>query len=356
MLHAFTTAFATAARATSSVAPSALAATAARATSLATSQPALAKALAPATVASSPPFAPQALAAAAIPPPKPSPTPAPPPTVYSSPPPPPLPPNAPGASTKKVVEFELVIAGTIDTFNQTAFKSNLAKKITGVKASQILLTVTAASIKVGVTVVLEGDAATPTGSANIVNSLAVLVADKAALSKALGVTVQSVSSAPAVKTKVITPPVVVEDNSAGILGGIVGGFFALLILMILGLGYFCMTQEQKALFGWGSRDVKAQQINVNMAREKEMDVASASASSSEPGLPEKPGIDPELDAEFSEADDERNRRLEWIRYYVREKDLKKAYDLGWDGKPFRQSSTVTEPTSLTPRGKGEGKI
>lgn len=58
----------------------------------------------------------------------------------------------------------------------------------------------------------------------------------------------------------------------------------------------------------------------------------------EPDLPDRPGIDEDLDAEFTETPEERNRRLEWIKYYVREKDLPRAYDLGWDGKPFKQAN------------------
>jgi len=65
------------------------------------------------------------------------------------------------------------------------------------------------------------------------------------------------------------------------------------------------------------------------------------------GLPENPGIDPDLNAEFTETPDDRNRRLEWIRYYVREKDLPRAYDLGWDGKPFRQAAFLPAERALS---------
>merc|ERR1711988_350673 len=54
-----------------------------------------------------------------------------------------------------------------------------------------------------------------------------------------------------------------------------------------------------------------------------------------------PSIDSDLDAEFHEPAEDRMRRHEWIRYYVRENDLQKAFDLGWDGKPFRVTSSCT---------------
>ena len=36
------------------------------------------------------------------------------------------------------------------------------------------------------------------------------------------------------------------------------------------------------------------------------------------------------------------RRIEWIKYFVREGDLQRAFDLGWDGKPFKQAKVVEE--------------
>merc|ERR1719487_2818399 len=38
-------------------------------------------------------------------------------------------------------------------------------------------------------------------------------------------------------------------------------------------------------------------------------------------LPDAPSIDVDLDAEFVEPPDDRARRIEWIKYYVREGDL-----------------------------------
>lgn len=68
--------------------------------------------------------------------------------------------------------------------------------------------------------------------------------------------------------------------------------------------------------------------------------------------PESPRIDTELDTEFTESEDDRRRRIEWIKHYVRENDLQKAFDLGWDGKPFRVSTknllAKTSPTQASP--------
>lgn len=69
--------------------------------------------------------------------------------------------------------------------------------------------------------------------------------------------------------------------------------------------------------------------------------ASATASD-EPAapVPAQPSIDSDLDAEFVEPAADRERRLEWIRFYVRENNLQKAFDLGWYGKPFRMTSSA----------------
>jgi len=59
-------------------------------------------------------------------------------------------------------------------------------------------------------------------------------------------------------------------------------------------------------------------------------------------LPAQPGIDAELDKEFAESPEDRARRLEWIKYFVREGDLQRAFDLGWDGKPFQQAAVLNK--------------
>jgi len=46
-----------------------------------------------------------------------------------------------------------------------------------------------------------------------------------------------------------------------------------------------------------------------------------------------------------EPESERLRRIEWIKYYVRVSDPQKAYDLGWDGRPFRLNSSDSLPVA-----------
>jgi len=55
-------------------------------------------------------------------------------------------------------------------------------------------------------------------------------------------------------------------------------------------------------------------------------------------LPADPSLDADLDVEFQEPREDRRRRIEWIKYYVQQRELQKAFDLGWDGKPFRTSA------------------
>merc|ERR1740130_242909 len=40
-------------------------------------------------------------------------------------------------------------------------------------------------------------------------------------------------------------------------------------------------------------------------------------------------------AMVDESDQDRQRRIEWIKYYVRTGEPDKAYELGWDGLPFQ---------------------
>lgn len=73
-------------------------------------------------------------------------------------------------------------------------------------------------------------------------------------------------------------------------------------------------------------------------------------------LPNQPSIDAELDLEFAESPEDRNRRIEWIKYFVREGDLQRAFDLGWDGKPFKQAAVVRSPADGTSSPKPEGDV
>merc|ERR1712070_1126510 len=51
-------------------------------------------------------------------------------------------------------------------------------------------------------------------------------------------------------------------------------------------------------------------------------------------LPQEPQLMSELATLLVEDPEERFRRLEWIRHYIREKKWVSAWDLGWDGQSF----------------------
>lgn len=60
-----------------------------------------------------------------------------------------------------------------------------------------------------------------------------------------------------------------------------------------------------------------------------------------------PQIDAELDEEFEEPDEARNRRLAWIEYFVCKGRFQLAWDLGWDGKPFMNAALYREQQAAT---------
>jgi len=50
-----------------------------------------------------------------------------------------------------------------------------------------------------------------------------------------------------------------------------------------------------------------------------------------------------------ESPEETRRREEWIKYYIRQGDPHKAFELGWDGKPFEMAVAGEEsPQASTP--------
>ena len=114
-------------------------------------------------------------------------------------------------------------------------------------------------------------------------------------------------------------------------------------------GWLHMWSDHRNFIKAGGLDAKRTEYGIPYP-EKPMKETSEDDEVHEPvevggELPDKPGIDADLDAEFIETPEDRNRRLEWIRYYVREKDLPRAYDLGWDGKPFKQASFLPSTKS-----------
>ena len=119
-----------------------------------------------------PPKSPPAAAAVAS---SPSPTPTPPPPS----------PGAPGAEPIEVITFSLVVAGDLDTFDEAAFKINLAASLEGaVTVEDILLILTAASVNVEAKIKAPAD---PTLKAKTLSSLQSVANDPAAASAALSV-------------------------------------------------------------------------------------------------------------------------------------------------------------------------
>lgn len=169
-----------------------------------------------------PPKSPPAAAAVAS---SPSPTPTPPPPS----------PGAPGAEPIEVITFSLVVAGDLDTFDEAAFKINLAASLEGaVTVEDILLILTAASVNVEAKIKAPAD---PTLKAKTLSSLQSVANDPAAASAALGVKVEAIATAPVVATVVMSEDEMDKlaagrsSNIGAIVGGAVGGTIGVLLLI-----------------------------------------------------------------------------------------------------------------------------
>lgn len=70
-----------------------------------------------------------------------------------------------------------------------------------------------------------------------------------------------------------------------------------------------------------------------------------------PAVQQQPSIDADLDAELDEPEDQKARRLQWIRYYVQQGDTESARTLGWDGRPFKLEDVAHQATLAITFGK-----
>lgn len=95
------------------------------------------------------------------------------------------PPAPPGASYVPAVTFSATIAGTVASFDQNAYKNNLASVLGGVEATDITLAVSAGSVVVDATILTETD----TVSEQVVDKLSTY--DKTTFGEAVGLTVES---------------------------------------------------------------------------------------------------------------------------------------------------------------------
>lgn len=149
-----------------------------------------------------------------------------------------------------MIKFKVVVAGTIETFDQNAFKANLAKELEGVDTDDIDLRVTAASISVEATIRAPADSAKQT---KVLDKLTKIMADPAAASAALGITVEKIETKPAVATVmyIASPPAPPSPPPSGLTdGGIVGivvGCIAAVAFVMGGLVLCALEKQKKAL-------------------------------------------------------------------------------------------------------------
>jgi hypothetical protein len=178
----------------------------------------------------------------------PSPPPSPPPT-----PPlvPPVPPGVPGASVQDAVSFHVVIAGDISSFGvyqQQWYKMALARTVYGVRAQDIELSVSAASLSV-TAVIATAD------TAELLSELTALVGHSTlpAMSAALGVTLERVDTPELVQAMVVVPSSSMDreaytEEQASI-RGVVIAVFGVIMLGALLYGAACKR---------GSKDTERQ--------------------------------------------------------------------------------------------------
>ena len=114
---------------------------------------------------------------------------------------PPLPPGLPGQIALVTIEQTFVVAGTVATFDQQAFKSSMATTL-DVPMSSIALQVTSASVKVDMAITTTSSAV----SSAVSTQLGTFASDPAAASTALGVSVMAVSAPTTQITLVEAPP------------------------------------------------------------------------------------------------------------------------------------------------------
>ena len=160
---------------------------------------------------------------------------------------PPPSPGAPGVEPIEVITLALIVEGDVATFDKVKFKLVLADSLGGaVKPTDIVVTVTAASINVKAKIITPSD---PTVKAATLSSLKAITADPAAASAALGVTVEKIPTAPAVVTLVMSENDMNElsvgsFNAVPIIGGSLSG--ALIALLVL-VGRFWFVKTRRGI-------------------------------------------------------------------------------------------------------------
>lgn len=164
-----------------------------------------------------------------------------------SPPPPAGPPGtSPVAMEAEVFEISVTAAGTVDTFDKAGYETNMRTYL-GCNAPlcQVAIAVTAGSVNVVATV-------TDTTSTAVAAAKKLTTDSTAALSTALGVTVEAaptVSAATKTTLAVAVAPAPAadddDDNKIAMVGGLVGGLLGAATLCLLGCVLYMYSREKQ---------------------------------------------------------------------------------------------------------------
>ena len=161
------------------------------------------------------------------------------------------PPTPPGKTYAPIITVSLTVVGTIETFDQAAFKAALAATLAnGIVPADITLTLTEGSVVVDASIRAPSEAAA-TAAATTLNSQSM-----EALTKSLGVTVTAISPATVAVTLVdasslsSAPPSASgsdDDLPMGILLGVAGGGGLLLAVLLAALATCMRSRRLKKL-------------------------------------------------------------------------------------------------------------
>ena len=184
----------------------------------------------------------------------------------------PSPPSLPPPPLKIELTFAVVIAGDLESFDETAqsnYKTKLAELLEGIEPFDIELTVSVASLRVAATITPETTSAAD-ASLGVLTSLAASTDD---LSSALGVTVEEVAEMPSVITmegdsSLGSTVANFIDNNQGLLLALSAGGTALVIVVL----FIClcrrwrasMLREEVVRRFFGSRDIDAFDVELDV--------------------------------------------------------------------------------------------
>ena len=146
----------------------------------------------------------------------------------------------------EVFEISVTAAGTVETFDKAGYETNMRTYL-GCKAPlcQVAIAVTAGSVNVVATV-------TDTTSTAVAAAKKLTTDSTAALSTALGVTVEAAPtvSAATKTTLTVAAPVAVssdddDDDKIAMVGGLVGGLLGMATLCLLGCVCYMYSREKQ---------------------------------------------------------------------------------------------------------------